>query len=52
MGQELALLAKDSQKWGTADRQIAQDLSGTLSHMDWRSILLAQSAADATASRQ
>jgi hypothetical protein len=52
MGQELALLVKDSQKWSTADRQIAQDLSGTLSHMDWRSILLAQSAADATASRQ
>jgi hypothetical protein len=52
MGQELALLVKDSQKWGAEERQLAQDLSGTLSHMDWRNVLLATAAADATASRQ
>jgi hypothetical protein len=49
--QELAILAKDSQKWPAEDRETAQELSQTLGGMDWRSSLLASAAADATAMR-
>lgn len=51
LAQELAILAKDSQKWGPNDRQIAQDFGAAMGAMDWRSILLASAAADATATR-
>lgn len=49
MSQELAILAKESRKWGPSDQQIAQDLTGALAHMDWRSILMGGAVADATA---
>lgn len=46
---QLAILAKDSQKWPAADRDIAQEVSGALGNVDWRSVLLAQAATDQTA---
>jgi hypothetical protein len=49
--QELAILAKDAVKWGPDDRQTALDFVSTMQGMDWRSILLASAAADATAQR-
>jgi hypothetical protein len=52
MQQELAILAKDAVKWGPDDRQTAMDLVGAMGHMDWRSVLLGQAAADATAQRR
>jgi hypothetical protein len=52
MQQELAILAKDATKWGPDDRQTAMDLVGAMGHMDWRSVLLGQAAADATAQRR
>ncbi len=51
MRQELALLAKDAQKWGPADRTVAEDFSSAFGNIDWRSILMAQAAADASSVR-
>jgi hypothetical protein len=52
MRQELAILAKDSQKWGPADRDVGMELASTLSQMDWRTILMGGAAADATSVRR
>jgi hypothetical protein len=51
MAQELAILAKDAQKWPDEDRQVALDFAKSLGSVDWRAILLASAAADATATR-
>jgi hypothetical protein len=52
MQQELAILAKDATKWGPEDKQTAMDLVGAMAKMDWRTVLLGQAAADATAQRR
>lgn len=46
--QELALLAKDAQKWPEDDRETAQEISQSLSNVDWRSVMMAQAVADAS----
>jgi hypothetical protein len=50
--QEMTILAKDAQKWGPEDRETALELVKMVTQMDWRSILLGQAAADATAQRR
>jgi hypothetical protein len=52
MNQEIAILAKDAQKWGPADKETAMEFVKAMTSMDWRSILLGQAAADATAQRR
>ncbi len=52
MRQEIALLAKDAQKWGPNDQSVAQDFTSAFGNLDWRSILMAQAAADASSVRQ
>ena len=49
LAQQLALLAKDSQKWPEQDRAVAQDLSSTLGNIDWSQILMARAVADGLA---
>jgi hypothetical protein len=48
MRQELAVLAKDAEKWAPADRDVGLELASTLGQMDWRSILMGSAVADAT----
>jgi hypothetical protein len=46
--QQLAILAKDSQKWeNPEDRQLASDLVSVLGNIDWGPIMLATAVADA-----
>lgn len=51
MAQQLAILAKDSQKWPERDRETADDLTSALGNIDWSQILTAQAVADGLAAR-
>jgi hypothetical protein len=52
LGQEIALLAKQSQEWDPESREIAEEMVQEYSQMDWPQIQLATAVADATARRQ
>jgi hypothetical protein len=49
MAQQLALLAKQSQKWSDEDKEIADGLVSHLGGIDWNQILTAQAVADGLA---
>src|SRR6478672_6876481 len=48
LAQQLAILAKDAQKWAPEDRDIAEQMVSTLGNVDWPQVFMAWAVADAT----